>query len=135
MPDRKRLLSPILLESHGMHHGPKASVVFPAIKPFFLLSQQSKPKPLPFWFSLHAPAANKPVEMLETQGPAAILDFNYKMRDVLEASENGLDEPPVVVDYYPMTLGARSFDGSHYSLQVCFACLSETALSSVTGEP
>jgi hypothetical protein len=114
-----------------MHHGPKARVVFPAMKPFFLLSQQSKPKPLPFWFSLHAPAANKPVEMLETQGPAAILDFNYKMRDALEARDSGLDEPPIVVDYYPMTLGARSFDGSHYSLQVCFAFLAGGSRSAV----
>ena len=118
MPDIKRVLSPIYIEGWGMHQGPAFANVWWTMLPFWRLCERVWPKPLNFWFTIHSPGINKPIEWLGSQGSEIIAGFNQEMRVAIQDPTNQLDTKPVFVDFFNMTTGARSYDGTHYSLQV-----------------
>ena len=64
------------------------------------------------WQALHSQGRLKPKQFLKTQGNGMITHQNKLMDEICQR----LDIP--VLSTYDMTLGAFSFDGGHYGMQV-----------------
>lgn len=87
------------------------------ILPFLRNVSSNIPQPLKIWSGNPAPAPNKPVAWLETQGPAPTMRYNDEMNGVLaELSPGELSMGAwKQVEWYNTTDGALSYDGTHYS--------------------
>ncbi|KAK4705815.1 hypothetical protein P7C70_g387, partial [Phenoliferia sp. Uapishka_3] len=118
----KKPLSTIVLNSWGLHcHFSPWIPLLGAIKPLFAFAQTSYPRPISLWMSIHAPGSNKPVEYLATQGANNVQEYNKYMDSAIDTMQGGatLRQGGVgFLDWYGMTSGATSFDGTHYMWQI-----------------
>ncbi|BGO95641.1 hypothetical protein NBRC10512_004316 [Rhodotorula toruloides] len=123
MPWYRKDLSPVVVQSFGLHCKMATSVsLLGAVKPLLNFASTAFPAPLPLWLGIHAPGPNKPVQFAGEQGPAAVQRYNAAMRrrlDGVQPGDQALAEGRMgFLDYFGMTDGAKSFDGTHYMYQV-----------------
>ncbi|KAL8287455.1 hypothetical protein RQP46_003313 [Phenoliferia psychrophenolica] len=118
----KSSLSTIVINSFGLHCRLLPAVsLLGALKPFQVFAASRFPRPLFLWMGIHAPGPNKPAEWVKEQGPEAVKKYNALMKDEVEKLQpaSSMMEGGVgFLDWYGMTSGASSFDGTHYSFQV-----------------
>jgi hypothetical protein len=71
---------------------------------------------------VHAPALNKPERYLVEQGPQSVQRCNAEIGQIIDTLSPGeiiqKDGVLKMIDWYNVTDGAVSFDGTHYAYQV-----------------
>ncbi|KAM0790413.1 hypothetical protein ACM66B_003294 [Microbotryomycetes sp. NB124-2] len=118
-----RNVSPVVVQSFGLHCGMLPSIAaFGSLKPLLAYARTAFPRPLSLWLGIHAPGANKPPQFLDKQGHDPVLRYNFAVEQTLDDIQP-LKEPlhdgrTGVLDFFGMTDGAESFDGTHYMYQV-----------------
>lgn len=126
VPSAKSALSTIIYNSFGLHCHLLASIsINGLIKPINAFMQSSFPRPINLWGSVHAPGSNKPPAWLVSQGAGSVQDYNAQMKAGIDEVRTGriVDGVTGWLDFYGMTDGAKSFDGTHYMYQVRTALL------------
>src|ERR1700712_736706 len=115
-PDAQRSKSPIYIHSHGLHWNFDVGTTLRLIKPFYALATQF-PRPFNFYFSQHCPGEKKPVDFVPSQGKEAARRYNEAISEGL-ADVGPLEEAPLDVDFFHMSEGAASYDGTHMGAEV-----------------
>ncbi|GAA5981480.1 hypothetical protein JCM11641_004777 [Rhodosporidiobolus odoratus] len=123
LPAHKQILSHAFISGFGLHHHLNSLTAIQGfIKPFLSRSAQIFPKPVGIWMGIHAPAEGKPERWRVEQGEENVKRYNREVGEALEAQSPGeFGEEGVgmkQVEWYNVTEGAESYDGSHYSYQV-----------------
>lgn len=123
VPGHKRLRSPVLISGQGLHFNLEPHIaILGFVKPMLELFRNAYPRPIGLWAGIHAPGSNKPERYMEGQGPMAVKNFNAKLQESITGmSPQNIIEPGggiKLLDWYNMTDGATSYDGTHYSYQV-----------------
>ncbi|GJN93791.1 hypothetical protein Rhopal_006849-T1 [Rhodotorula paludigena] len=90
------------------------------ILPFLHNTSTTFPQPLPFWSSYPAVGPNKPQRFMKKQGPGPTKKYNAAIRNALEELSPGeaYEGAWRQLEWYNVTDGAVSYDGTHYSYQV-----------------
>lgn len=122
-PSRKAALSPIYIASHGIHCNFDVEFpIFGVFKPFLTWAANAYPQPLLLWLGIHAPAINKPERFRTTQFPPQVRNYNSRIRKALSDLQPANPPPAAgafsIMEFYGMTDGAASFDGSHFMWQI-----------------
>ncbi|XP_001629363.3 uncharacterized protein LOC5508781 [Nematostella vectensis] len=106
----------VILIGVGIHNGFNAPLVIEKyFGPILRLLQHSRATtgwPRLIWLSPHAAGPLKPLTYQRHQGNHAIQAFNAQMWQYCE------EQNVTVFDTYNLTLGAQSFDGTHYGVGV-----------------
>ncbi|KAM0753746.1 hypothetical protein T439DRAFT_353522 [Meredithblackwellia eburnea MCA 4105] len=112
LPISKRIYSPIIYQSGGIHHG--------YIEPVLGFGKRNFPGTVNLWAGLHAPGVNIPKMFAETQGREIVKAYNEKIEALLALQTTGfLEEGAMkVLPFYNVTEDAFSYDGVHYAFQV-----------------
>ncbi|GAA5867346.1 hypothetical protein JCM8547_003315 [Rhodosporidiobolus lusitaniae] len=123
LPPSLSTRSHIFIAGHGLHHHLNSLTgILGFIRPFLHLSSQIFPRPVGVWMGIHAPAPGKPERWREEQGERETKRYNKEVGGLLDALSPGefVEEDGRMkwVDWYGVTDGAESYDGSHYSYQV-----------------
>ncbi|GAA5875154.1 hypothetical protein JCM1840_007267 [Sporobolomyces johnsonii] len=123
LPSHKSNLSPIFISGFGLHHHLNSRTgILGYIRPFLARALGTFPRPVGLWFATHAPAPGKPERWAEEQGADHVKRYNRDLENLLDVLAPGeiVDERGAmkVVDWYNVTDGAESYDGTHYSYQV-----------------
>ncbi|GAA5824400.1 hypothetical protein JCM11251_000406 [Rhodosporidiobolus azoricus] len=123
LPAHKSILSHVYIAGFGLHHHLNTRTgILGFIRPFLSRSATLFPRPIGLWMGIHAPAPGKPERWAEEQGEKNVKRYNGEVKQFLDAVSPGEfveeDGPMKVADWYNVTDGAESYDGSHYSYQV-----------------
>ncbi|GAA5916366.1 hypothetical protein JCM6882_000865 [Rhodosporidiobolus microsporus] len=123
LPAHKQILSHLYIAGVGLHHHLNTRTgILGFVRPFLTRSKTLFPRPVGLWTGIHAPAPGKPERWAEEQGEKNVKRYNGEVQQFLEAVAPGefVEESAAmkVVDWYNVTDGAESYDGSHYSYQV-----------------
>lgn len=119
-PDRRRY-SPIFVEATGIHYQWDFNATLAVhISPFIRNTSALIPRPIPFFSGYPAVPPNKPVQWLGIQGPEVTQKYNREMLAALEevSPEGSIDGGWTMLQWYNVTDGAVSYDGTHYDYQV-----------------
>ncbi|BGP41395.1 hypothetical protein JCM10449v2_005373 [Rhodotorula kratochvilovae] len=122
LPKRAQLYSPIFITAIGAHFNYEFSRLesewWPAAAD--RLSRQY-PVPLNLFAGPHKPGDNFRKEFIEKQGPHKVRAFKEQVEIAMRA-HSPVREAELggwrYIDYYAMSAGAKSYDGTHYSMQV-----------------
>ena len=128
LPARRQRFSPIMVPGTGVHDSYNFTrVAAYHIAPFnsyALTLPEERPQPLKLFSMALAPGALKPTWALPFQGPESVLSFNAAMKEELAKANAVLGETDPsrgawgAFDWYNITDGADSYDGTHYSFQI-----------------
>ncbi|GAA5933777.1 hypothetical protein JCM3775_000281 [Rhodotorula graminis] len=123
LPERRRRYSPIFVLGVGIHSAWNVRETLDLhLAPFLAQtsSATATPRPLTFFSGYPAVPANKPPTYLPRQGAASTRQYNADVRELLDNVSPG--EPSegawTMLEWYNVTDGAHSFDGTHYGFQV-----------------
>ncbi|EGU11442.1 Glycoprotein gp2 [Rhodotorula toruloides ATCC 204091] len=119
-PDRQRH-SPIFVEATGIHYHWDANATLAVhISPFIRNTSSLIPRPIPFFSGYPAVPPNKPVQWIGIQGPDVTQRYNREMLAALDevSPEGSIDGGWTMLQWYNVTDGAVSYDGTHYDYQV-----------------
>ncbi|KAK4698382.1 serine/threonine-protein kinase/endoribonuclease IRE1, partial [Phenoliferia sp. Uapishka_3] len=121
-PRLKNILSTLVINSYGLHCSLSPSVsLYGAVMPLLAFAQTAYPRPLSLWMTLHAPGGNKPEQWLPSQGSGKVKGYNTQMETAIKALRPGetmIEGAVGYLDWYGLTDGASSFDGTHYMWQI-----------------
>lgn len=121
LPPERRRYSPVFVEATGIHyHWNVNSTIAVHISPFIRNTSSLIPRPIPFFSGDPAVPPNKPVEWMGIQGPEVTKQYNQELLSALEvvSPEASIDGGWTMLQWYNVTDGAVSFDGTHYDYQV-----------------
>ncbi|KAM0752174.1 hypothetical protein T439DRAFT_379278 [Meredithblackwellia eburnea MCA 4105] len=122
IPQRRRQYSPVVLLSSGIHFDFRTEdAVDYHLAPYFRNTSSMEPRPISLWSAYSAIGPRKPKKFLVKQGTEAILRFNDDIRrDVLPKLSPGQVSEGAMrsLEWYGITDGAFSYDGTHHSFQV-----------------
>ncbi|BGP27467.1 hypothetical protein JCM10295v2_006435 [Rhodotorula toruloides] len=119
-PDRRRY-SPVFVEATGIHYQWDANATLAVhISPFIRNTSSLIPRPIPFFSGYPAVPLNKPVQWVDIQGPEITQRYNREMLVALEeiSPEGSIDGGWTMLQWYNVTDGAVSYDGTHYDYQI-----------------
>ncbi|GAA6057221.1 hypothetical protein JCM3770_003268 [Rhodotorula araucariae] len=125
-PKRAQLYSPIFVTAIGAHFNYEFSLLERDWWPAAVdrLSRQY-PVPLNLFAGPHKPGANFRPEFFEKQGPHKVRAFKEQVEIAMRA-HSPTSEAELggwrYIDYYAMSEGAVSYDGTHYSMQGRLPC-------------
>ncbi|GAA5891594.1 hypothetical protein JCM8208_007333 [Rhodotorula glutinis] len=139
LPERRKLYSPVFVLGVGIHSAWNVQETLDLhLSPFLEHASSSSPRPLAFFSGYPAVPANKPPTYLPRQGADNTQRYNADVRELLGKVSPGeaSDGARTMLDWYGMTDGARSFDGTHYAYQVAMerAQIFLNVLDAVWGE-
>ncbi|GAA5839055.1 hypothetical protein JCM9279_002578 [Rhodotorula babjevae] len=139
LPERRKGFSPVLVLGVGIHSAWNVSETLDLhVSPFLAAISSSLPRPLAFFSGYPAVPANKPPTYLPRQGAENTQRYNADVRELLGKVSPGEvhDGAWTMLDWYGMTDGALSFDGTHYAYQVAMerAQIFLNVLDTVWGE-
>lgn len=123
LPPHKQSLSPIFFTGTGLHYNCDPDWAFQGnIRNVYGAYRNHWPRPMAIWSGIHAPGINKPEMYLEKQGPEPVARYNRRIGEYIDAlSPQGFAEPGGFfkqINWFNVTDGAASYDGTHYSFQV-----------------
>ncbi|KAM0752701.1 hypothetical protein T439DRAFT_286525 [Meredithblackwellia eburnea MCA 4105] len=122
-PAEARALSPVFLNSFGLHCGMKPSIsLLGVIKPLLQYASRTFPRPITLWGGVHAPGNNKPEQYVASQGRTPVERYNEKMEKLIsELGPRGggiMEGAMGFISWFGLTDGAKSYDGTHYAYQI-----------------
>ncbi|KAI5478752.1 hypothetical protein MNV49_004677 [Pseudohyphozyma bogoriensis] len=117
----KKLRSPVFIISSGLHHNlSPLFALLGLLKPYLALSQPLFPRPISIWSLLHSPGNRKPEQYAKSQGADASIGYNRIISRMIKIFSPGeaVEGAMQSVDWFNVTEGADSYDGTHYAYQV-----------------
>ncbi|BGP51411.1 hypothetical protein JCM10450v2_007353 [Rhodotorula kratochvilovae] len=139
LPARRRQYSPIFVHATGIHYWWRTPQTLDVhLLPFLANASAAEPRPLAFFSGYPAVPSNKPARYAKKQSKANTQRYNDEIRAVLpEISPGEIYEGAWrMLEWYNVTDGALSFDGTHYAYQVAMerAQIFLNVLDTVWGE-